>query len=153
ARNFGVVPVFTTTVVNASAVLTLTSVRRVGVSAPVPATEINITAATPMRAFGMLISRLLIICSLWTFEHHPVASCAGLWRDAEHHHVGTDLDQPALCERIAGLEDVADAIGGLDQRVRRAAALDHAGEPCGLNSGFRGSRPCLERLERIAAPL
>ncbi len=53
----GTLPVFTVTLVASSLALTLTSVRRAVVSAPAPATQINITATSPMRRFGMLISR------------------------------------------------------------------------------------------------
>src|SRR5919106_1336795 len=91
AWNFGAAPVFTVTVVSPLPELTATSVRRIGVSAPAPATEINITTASPARALGMLISRRFVICSLWEFEHHPVVLDAGLRRDVEHHHVGADL--------------------------------------------------------------
>ena len=50
------------TLVASPFVSTLTSVRRVGVSAaPAPAAAINIRAASPTRSFGMLIFRTLVI--------------------------------------------------------------------------------------------
>jgi hypothetical protein len=51
----GTPPVVTAMLVAPSSARTVTSVRRAGISAPAPATEINITTASPMRNFGMLL--------------------------------------------------------------------------------------------------
>src|SRR5438034_9043299 len=73
--------------------------------------------------------------------------------DAKHDRVRTDLEQPTVPERIAGLQDVTEAIRGLHEREGAPRALHDAGELGGGEGGTARALAHFQVLEGITPAL
>src|SRR5207253_5339720 len=87
------------------------------------------------------------------FEDHAVRSGARANGDAKHDRVRTDLEQPTVPERIAGLQDVTEAIRGLHEREGAPRALHDAGELGGGEGGTARALAHFQVLEGITPAL